>query len=115
MNIVYNTPESYLNAVEGEFQESPSVMANELGVHPSHLYNYYSGSRGVSPALRKALRQRGLLAIRIRSQITWRSEQHKIAMFVYIKKQGYDNLREYLNDIAEQELRSTPIGEVFKP
>lgn len=101
MSIVYNTPESYLNAVESEFQESPSKMANRLGIHPSHLYNYYSGSRGVSPALRKALRKKGLMKKRIRSQVSWESEEQKETALRYVQHRGFKNLTAFLRSIGD--------------
>ena len=80
-----------------------AAAGRDLEISQAHIYNFMSGKRQPSPVLIKALQDKRYLEApkkRIRSQITWKSEEQKLVFLKYIKKQGFHNITEYCRDQA---------------
>ena len=95
-----------LKRLESEFSTSAEV-ARKLNISQAHIHNFVSGKREPSPTLVKALRNKGYLPSlpkRIRSQITWESEEQKEYFQKSIVERGFNSPTEYLRDIANQRI-----------
>ena len=85
---------------------SIAAMADFLDVNKSHIYNYFSGQRHVSPALRKSIyiMYPELKRQRITSDVSWESLEQREAALDYIQERGHKSFTEYLRSIAKYEL-----------
>ena len=102
MEAQYNTPEEALNALKSEFKGIPKI-AEFLDVSPTLLYNYYNGHReNISPTVLRKLRLKDLIPYkkRIRTEITWESEEQKEALLNHAQFKGYKSIPIFMRQVA---------------
>jgi hypothetical protein len=103
MSYRYQTPAKALDGLKEEFDSIPQI-ASLLDVSVSLLYNYYNGHRKkVSPTVVSQLRRGGFIPTRIRSQITWDTQEQKDAFNWFVRSLG-TNTSDYCRDVANSNI-----------
>jgi predicted transcriptional regulator len=92
-----------LNRLEREFG-SHAKIAKMLDIAQAHIHNCVTGKRGPSKKLIGSLQKNGYLPApkkRIRSQITWESEEQKRAILNHVEREGCSSLSILMRQVAD--------------
>ncbi len=102
----YRTPKQALDALLERY--SAFEVSELLGIHRANISHYIRryDRRKVPKIIQEALASKGLVEQRkrIRSQITWESEEQKEYFQKFIVERGFNSPTEYLRDIANQRI-----------